>query len=594
MNIKAFRLYNFMAFQDSGWIELNSISLLFGRNSSGKSAVIRALRLLKQSLDSKSGETLVLSSEDGIALGSFDTVLHNHGKVGTQRDIFDPNWLAAQSITFQFRCAFANELLEPLVTRSKATLKVRDNDMGVVDTSERALDFSLQFVYDDRMQGSSATKIQLIGLHIDCDWVELTSAEIHNLLSASRLPDYYDHSDELASLLQGKKLSDVDDEHRKQEERVHQDTTVWSDKWFWESDLDLDKPWLTEERLWDQISVAVHDGVLPQLVDEMGAESSPTGQNLSFPLTNDFEIFSALVDHFASYLRTFLVGIQHLGPLRPEPQREYVFTAETIARWQRRGLGAMVEFFRSAPTDIKPVNSDPNSLPDPQGLPPATLNAQKELENTRNEEIQKVRAGYDIWLQQLDLGRSHRISKVNFPTSEGFVASLYIEDKSGREDNVSDVGSGVGQVLPIIITCLNAKSNELVIIEQPELHLHPKAQAVLADLFIDTHNRGVRLLIETHSEHLLIRARLRISQTSATIIDQINKLLKVSENSIVVVWVYRLYDKSFAQLVLMDYVGNYHAIGEEFQDFFSNDMDDILELNRAARKARKLQENKEQ
>ena len=50
MTVDAFRLKNFMAFRDTGWIELRAITLLFGRNSSGKSAIIRALRLLKQSL----------------------------------------------------------------------------------------------------------------------------------------------------------------------------------------------------------------------------------------------------------------------------------------------------------------------------------------------------------------------------------------------------------------------------------------------------------------------------------------------------------------------------------------------------------------
>lgn len=46
MSVKAIRLENFMAFSDTGWIELRPITLLFGRNSSGKSAIIRALRLL--------------------------------------------------------------------------------------------------------------------------------------------------------------------------------------------------------------------------------------------------------------------------------------------------------------------------------------------------------------------------------------------------------------------------------------------------------------------------------------------------------------------------------------------------------------------
>ena len=55
MTVRAIRLKNFMAFEDTDWLELRPITLLFGRNSSGKSAVIRALRLLKQSLDAPDG-----------------------------------------------------------------------------------------------------------------------------------------------------------------------------------------------------------------------------------------------------------------------------------------------------------------------------------------------------------------------------------------------------------------------------------------------------------------------------------------------------------------------------------------------------------
>jgi len=62
--VEAIRLQNFMAFEDTGWVELRPITLLFGRNSSGKSALIRALLLLKQSLESPPGAgPLVFSTQ---------------------------------------------------------------------------------------------------------------------------------------------------------------------------------------------------------------------------------------------------------------------------------------------------------------------------------------------------------------------------------------------------------------------------------------------------------------------------------------------------------------------------------------------------
>ncbi|MCB0289964.1 MAG: AAA family ATPase, partial [Calditrichaeota bacterium] len=79
MSIEAFRLENFMAFKDTGWIEIRPVCLLFGANSSGKSAIIRALRLLKQSMMFGSlDEPLVFYNEGGIDLGNFRTVIHQN------------------------------------------------------------------------------------------------------------------------------------------------------------------------------------------------------------------------------------------------------------------------------------------------------------------------------------------------------------------------------------------------------------------------------------------------------------------------------------------------------------------------------------
>lgn len=65
--------------------------------------------------------------------------------------------------------------------------------------------------------------------------------------------------------------------------------------------------------------------------------------------------------------------------------------------------------------------------------------------------------------------------------------------------NIADVGTGTSQVLPILVALLMAKPDQLVYIEEPELHLHPKAQWELAKIMAETANRGVRLVVETHS-----------------------------------------------------------------------------------------------
>ena len=70
--------------------------------------------------------------------------------------------------------------------------------------------------------------------------------------------------------------------------------------------------------------------------------------------------------------------------------------------------------------------------------------------------------------------------------------------------SVADVGFGVSQVLPVLVALLVAEPGQLVYIEQPELHLHPRAQVKLAEIIADAANRGVRVVIETHSDLLLL------------------------------------------------------------------------------------------
>ncbi|WP_180828388.1 AAA family ATPase, partial [Vibrio parahaemolyticus] len=67
-------------------------------------------------------------------------------------------------------------------------------------------------------------------------------------------------------------------------------------------------------------------------------------------------------------------------------------------------------------------------------------------------------------------------------------------------------------VIPIVMQCLLSNKNDILIFEQPELHLHPKIQAKLCDLFIAMSLNGRQIIIETHSEYIINRLRYRIAQ----------------------------------------------------------------------------------
>ena len=88
--------------------------------------------------------------------------------------------------------------------------------------------------------------------------------------------------------------------------------------------------------------------------------------------------------------------------------------------------------------------------------------------------------------------------------------------KSTDMVSIADVGFGLSQILPVIVALLVAEPEQLVYLEQPEIHLHPRAQANLAQLLVDAANRGVRVVVETHSELLIRRVQSLVAEDKIT------------------------------------------------------------------------------
>ena len=77
--------------------------------------------------------------------------------------------------------------------------------------------------------------------------------------------------------------------------------------------------------------------------------------------------------------------------------------------------------------------------------------------------------------------------------------------------NIADVGFGASQVLPVIVEGFYSSPGCTFLVEQPEIHLHPKAQATLGDLLVGLSKHDRQVIVETHSEHLINRVQLRIA-----------------------------------------------------------------------------------
>lgn len=205
--------------------------------------------------------------------------------------------------------------------------------------------------------------------------------------------------------------------------------------------------------------------------------SAPTWVSVSPPEQVFFQ-YDTLYDDLIDRLK-------YLGPLRSFPRRTYQWTGVAPQIIDQRGENAIQVLIASL--------------------------RKKESEPAASGET--LLSTIEFWLIRLGLAHSFRIEAID-------KAERFYETKVGVSlgaasvsDSLSDVGFGISQVLPVITSMFFVPEGSIVLIEQPELHLHPSAQAALADLFLEVaEKRKLQLIIESHSEHLLTRFQRRIAE----------------------------------------------------------------------------------
>jgi predicted ATPase len=126
------------------------------------------------------------------------------------------------------------------------------------------------------------------------------------------------------------------------------------------------------------------------------------------------------------------------------------------------------------------------------------------------ERRQEMLGQINHWLQEFGVALEARLERLG---QSNQYRVLFRDPASQLKINLADVGFGASQVLPIIVQGLYSRPGTLLLVEQPEIHLHPRAQATLGDLLVDIAKRGDRrLIVETHSDHVLGRVQRRIAE----------------------------------------------------------------------------------
>ena len=180
------------------------------------------------------------------------------------------------------------------------------------------------------------------------------------------------------------------------------------------------------------------------------------------------------------------------------------------------------------------------------------------------------------WLRELELIYSYTLNPTS-NTEQGYEL-LVQQYEDGPEVGLTDVGFGVSQVLPVLTLCYYAPESSILILEQPEAHLHPKAQSGLADVLIDVvKNQNVQIILESHSEHLLLRLMRRIAEG-----EECKEGISVDKTAF---HFCEINDgNSKAEQLKVDEYGN---ISNWPQNFFGDDMGDLAEKTKAEMKRRK-------
>jgi predicted ATPase len=115
------------------------------------------------------------------------------------------------------------------------------------------------------------------------------------------------------------------------------------------------------------------------------------------------------------------------------------------------------------------------------------------------------------WLKELGLIHDFSVRAIAEESNQYQVKVQKAPDSA--EVLITDVGFGVSQILPVLVLCYYVPEHSTVLLEHPEIHLHPSAQSGLADVFIDViRNRHLQIIVESHSEHLLRRFQRRIAE----------------------------------------------------------------------------------
>lgn len=485
--LTALQIANFKAFADLQRIPIRPLTLIYGVNSAGKSSILHSLILARHALET--GGLDVHRTQvggDAVDLGGFRQYVH-------RREANRRIELSAEFAAGDFTGSIA-ELLAPV---SNITLSIHigvlldDEDRPLADATPETHAFAIEGDGRSilRMSRRKDGRLQLDRLdHHHPVFREALRAIVELSTTATDLRSSdYEALDQVMSEIVPEMTAEADS--------------------FIPRGLARTDSFAAGEQL---MLFAVSKGRRQE--DLAGAI------RLYFPRKIDL-----LISGIAEALSSELSRLQYLGPLRSYPPRHVAFSQFHDPNWQSGG-GYAWDVLRQDPKIRDKVNywlGEGNHLATPYELLVRNLLTIDTVEPSYTELIGNLEErftseeGYDGDLFGEIYAALKELKKQEAQLSD--ISDLYLVDRrNGTPVSHRDVGIGISQVMPVLVAAF-ASRDKIHVIEQPEIHLHPALQAELGDLFIESAlgDQRNRFLIETHSEHLLLRVMRRMRETAA-------------------------------------------------------------------------------
>jgi len=459
--MKAIRLQRFKGFRDTGWIEIKPITLLFGHNSSGKSTILNALLMLKQSLENPAREVpFVFSSDSGVDLGTYEDIVHGH-----KIDFKQPIVISIRTDLVSWR---------EIPAQSDKEEKV--NPFGkLYNPDEDHIELSLEISYNQSRKNNEITKYTVNNANRKTILSMYKKSIAHNAKSYF-FSDYYD----------------------------------------------LENYPITHKFFNFIPTITIRDDTYK---------------------IDGFFFLESLCIFLQIKLLQFFEKISNIGPVRAIPKRTQFFTGEKPSTVGVQGEDALQFLYLSR------YGKHPDYL---------------------ESKINKWLSAYHYKFEWKMLGSN-------------LGQFILTDTRTGTQVPLKDVGFGLSQVLPVVIQVYAAPPESVVLIEQPEIHLHSKAQAELGDLFLDAVYSSPEkniitpkyLIVETHSENLLLRIRRRLAE---------NYLKKnpsgfLRAEDIAIYFIENVKGESIAHRIMLNDKGEFEDMPDSFRKFFSDDFEEIMRIN---------------